>query len=162
VDRTGIPAALSSTDLRIRGPGDPTGGLTVGAARLRAQSPPANNPGQPFAAILAKLDQLIAGVPPDVTSKLHSILGFLKYFDGGNTVGAWDRTYPTATRFVLLSEFNNEAFLDRETCGIGTARLTIPEHFPPQTGPTRCASVTRKRSGRDRAGGHPRSKSCQA
>jgi hypothetical protein len=50
-----------------------------------------------------------------VTSKLDSILGYLDFFNGGNTVGAWDRTFPTATRFVLLSEFNDEAFLDRET-----------------------------------------------
>jgi len=58
---------------------------------------------------------LIAAVPADVTNKLDSILGYLDFFNGGNTVGAWDRTFPTATRFVLLSEFNDEAFLDRET-----------------------------------------------
>lgn len=92
------------------------GALAFSAATLRAQGGPANNnPGQPFAAILAKLDQLIAAVPIDVSAKLDQMLGLLNFFNGGNTVGAWNRAYPAATRYVVLSEFNNEAFMDRET-----------------------------------------------
>jgi len=45
-------------------------GLAVGVARVRAQgAPPPSNPGRPLEAILSKLDQLIAAVPADVTSK---------------------------------------------------------------------------------------------
>ena len=92
------------------------GGLVLGVAQVRAQgNSPSDNPGTPFAAILAKLDALIGAVGPDVSEKLDLTLAYLDFFNGGNMVGAWSRTYPISTRFFVLDDFNAEAFLDRET-----------------------------------------------
>jgi hypothetical protein len=93
------------------------GGLSILGRRLEA-APPADNPGTPFAAILEKLDQVLAtvgGGVSGVTSRLDAVLGYLDFFNGGGAVVAWDRAFPTETRFVVLNELNAEAFLDRET-----------------------------------------------
>lgn len=131
----------------------------VGVARVRAQGgPPPSNPGQPFAAILSKLDQLIAAVPGDVTSKLDAILGYLDFFNGGNTAGAWNRTFPSATRFVVLSEFNDEAFLDRETGLVWDRHGTInyPGSFPEAAWVGAVHVCYAKTIGMRQGGGRPR------
>ena len=90
--------------------------LAVGIGEVRAQGgPPAGNPGTPFNAILEKLDMLLGSIGTGTSEKLDLILAYLDFFNGGNIVGAWYRTYPIPDRFQILEEFNNEAFLDRET-----------------------------------------------
>ena len=111
------------------------GGLILGVAQVRAQGKPSDNPGTPFQAILDKLDGLIASVGPDVSAKLDLTLAYLDFFNGGNIVGAWYRTYPIATRFSILDDFNAEAFLDRETGLVWDRSGTnnLPGTFPAAT-----------------------------
>jgi hypothetical protein len=110
------------------------GGLVLGIAEVRAQSgPPSGNPGTPFSAILSKLDLLLGSVGTDASEKLDLVLAYLDFFNGGNIVGAWYRTFPIATRFSVLQDFNSEAFLDRETglvwdrAGTNNLSGTFPE-----------------------------------
>ena len=136
------------------------GGLVLGVAQVRAQGkPPSDNPGTPFAAILAKLDALIGAVGPDVSSKLDLTLAYLDFFNGGNIVGAWSRTYPISTRFFVLDDFNAEAFLDRETglVWIDPAPPVIsPGRSRPRRGLARRAPATTRLSGGGEGGGRQR------
>ncbi len=63
--------------------------------------PPPSNPGNPFQAILDKLDQILAAITAGAQ-------------DGNHTL-RWDQNLPAAQRFVVLAAFNNEAVLDKET-----------------------------------------------
>lgn len=47
---------------------------------------------------------------------------------------SWDQTIPTATRFVVLSNFNSDAVLDRETGLVWHRRLVQPNTTGGRTG----------------------------
>src|ERR1700752_2287645 len=66
-------------------------------------SAPASKTGNPFQAILDKLDQIQAAIPGGGGGQ-----------DGNHTL-RWDTVKPAATRFVVLSEFANAAVRDNET-----------------------------------------------
>jgi len=104
-------------------------GFSLVAVDLRAAGgPPASNPGTPFQEILDKLDQVLSAVAAGtgVNGKLDTVLAYLDYFNGGGAVAAWNRTFPSASRFVVLSDLNNEAFLDRETGLVWNRNVTFP------------------------------------
>jgi|GEM_PF-5747089 len=58
---------------------------------------------------------------------------------------SWDQTMPASTRFVVLSNFNNQAVLDRETGLIWERQINFNLHSGPLPMPdvtTACASET--------------------
>ena len=65
--------------------------------------PPASNPGNPFQAILEKLDEILAAI------------GGLGGGNDGNHTLRWDQALPGAQRFAILAAFNNDAVLDKNT-----------------------------------------------
>ena len=70
---------------------------------LAAAAPPSSNPGVPSSQIL---------------DKLHQILAAIKGGGGGaedNDTLRWDQALPAAQRFVILTAFNSDAVLDKET-----------------------------------------------
>jgi Protein of unknown function (DUF1566) len=68
----------------------------IGIPPVGAQAVPPN----PLTVILQKLDQVLAA------------LGGVQ--EGNHTL-RWDRNFPSASRFVVLAEFNNQAVLDKNT-----------------------------------------------
>ena len=80
------------------------GGLIVTGWGLGVTSAaPPENPGNPFQAILDKLDQIQA-----------AITGGGGGGEGNHTL-RWDTVQPAATRFVILPAFNSAAVLDKNT-----------------------------------------------
>jgi Protein of unknown function (DUF1566) len=79
------------------------GGLLITGWGLgvTAAAPPASNPGNPFQAILDKLDQVLAAITGAAGQGNHTL--------------RWDQKLPAATRFVVLTDFGSEAVLDRNT-----------------------------------------------
>jgi hypothetical protein len=67
--------------------------------------PPASNPGNPFQAILTKLDEILAAIAG---------IGGGGGQDGNHTLRR-DQALPAAQRFVVLAAFNNDAVLDKNT-----------------------------------------------
>ena len=88
----------------------------------------------PFAQILAKLDQILAAV------------------NGGNGAGnhtlRWDTVQPAATRFVVLTDFASAAVLDRETGLVWEKSPDIATHVWNNAGAARGACANRVVGGR--------------
>ena len=66
-------------------------------------APPPYNPGNPFQAILDKLDQVLTAITS--TGGVGS----------GNHTLRWDQNLPAAQRFVILAAFSSAAVLDKNT-----------------------------------------------
>jgi hypothetical protein len=79
------------------------GGLMITGWGLGVASaaPPASNPGNPFQVILDKLDQALAAITAAGGQGNHTL--------------QWDQALPAAQRFVILSAFNSDAVLDKNT-----------------------------------------------
>jgi hypothetical protein len=79
-------------------------GLILTSVHRGAQAaPPPSNPGNPFQAILDKLDQVLAAITGQQATDLSGV------------TQNWDKVIPAAQRFVILPAFNSDAVLDRET-----------------------------------------------
>ncbi len=77
-------------------------GYGSGVTPAAADNPPP--PPNPFAQILAKLDQVLA-----------AIAGIGGGGNDGNHTLRWDQALPAAQRFVILAAFNSDAVLDKNT-----------------------------------------------
>jgi hypothetical protein len=66
--------------------------------------PPPSNPGNPFQAILDKLDQILAAITGSGGAGDHS-----------GVTQNWDKVLPSGQRFVVLAAFGNAAVRDNDT-----------------------------------------------
>ena len=94
------------------------GGLMITGWGLGVTSaaPPASNPGNPFQAILDKLDQVLAAVTGAAGQGNHTL--------------RWDTNNPSATRFTVLAAIPG-AVLDKNT---GLVWEQAPDGTPPRLG----------------------------
>jgi len=103
------------------------GGLMITGWGLGVTSaaPPASNPGNPFQAILDKLDQVLAAVTGAAGQGNHTL--------------RWDTNNPSATRFTVLAAIPG-AVLDKNT---GLVWEQAPDGTPRVWGDGTAASATR-------------------